>query len=92
MFSSPRDMAVFLAANLGELPTPPTLHEAMALAQRSVLNISERNQQALAWEITTGSEPAIIEHHHTASAIPSSLQLDAVLIAVGMFFLLVSHQ
>jgi CubicO group peptidase (beta-lactamase class C family) len=43
MFSSPRDMALFLAANLGELPTQPTLHEAMALAQRRVVNISERN-------------------------------------------------
>jgi beta-lactamase class C len=56
-------MAVFLAANLGELPTQPTLHEAMALAQRSVVNISERNLQALAWEITFGNEPTIIEKY-----------------------------
>ena len=32
MFSSPRDMAIFLAANLGELPTRPALSEAIALA------------------------------------------------------------
>jgi beta-lactamase class C len=56
-------MAVFLAANLGELPTQPTLHEAMALAQRSVVNISERNLQALAWETTFGNEPTIIEKY-----------------------------
>jgi len=54
-------MAVFLAANLGELPTQSTLHEAMALAQRSVVNITERNHQALAWEITSGN--AIIEKY-----------------------------
>jgi beta-lactamase class C len=56
-------MAVFLAANLGELPTQSTLHEAMALAQRSVVNISERNLQALAWETTFGNEPTIIEKY-----------------------------
>jgi beta-lactamase class C len=61
MFSSPRDMAVFLVANLGELPIKPALNEAMALAQRSVVNITERNHQALAWEITSGN--AIIEKY-----------------------------
>lgn len=63
MFSSPRDMATFLAANLGELPTQPALNEAIALAHRGVVSISERNLQALAWEILTGDEPNIIEKY-----------------------------
>ena len=63
MFSSPRDMAIFLAANLGELPTQPALNKAIALAHRGVMDISERNQQALAWEIITGDEPNIIEKY-----------------------------
>ena len=57
MFSSPRDMAIFLAANLGELPTRPALSEAIALAHKGVVSISERNLQALAWEIITADEP-----------------------------------
>ena len=63
MFSSPRDMAIFLAANLGELPTRPALSEAIALAHKGVVSISERNLQALAWEIITADEPNIIEKY-----------------------------
>jgi beta-lactamase class C len=63
MFSSARDMAAFLAANLGEGPVRPALREAMALAQRSVVTIGERNLQALAWEITSGAKPVIIEKY-----------------------------
>jgi beta-lactamase class C len=63
MFSSPRDMAIFPAANLGELPIQPALSEAIALAHRGVLSISERNLQALAWEIITADEPNIIEKY-----------------------------
>jgi beta-lactamase class C len=71
MYSSPRDMAVFLAANLGELPVERSLREAMALAQRGIVTIGPRNEQALAWEISFGDEPAIIEKYgglHNASA------------------------
>ena len=63
MFSSVRDMAAFLAANLGEGPVRPALREAMALAQRSVVTIGERNLQALAWEIRSGAKPVIIEKY-----------------------------
>jgi beta-lactamase class C len=71
MYSSPRDMAVFLAANLGELPVERSLREAMALAQQGIVTIGPRNEQALAWEISFGDEPTIIEKYgglHNASA------------------------
>jgi beta-lactamase class C len=61
MFSAARDMAVFVAANLGELPQGRPLRPAMELAQRGVVPISARNIQALAWEINRNTEPAIVE-------------------------------
>jgi beta-lactamase class C len=63
MYSSPRDMAVFLAANLGELPVEPSLRAAMELAHQGVLAIGPRNQQALAWEIISGGDPTIVEKY-----------------------------
>jgi beta-lactamase class C len=62
MYSSPRDMMAFLAANLDELPLDQSLRDAMALAHRSVFRISPRNSQALAWEISD-REPTIIEKY-----------------------------
>src|SRR5215468_10952583 len=62
MYSSPRDMMAFLAANLDELPVDQSLHDATALAHRSVFRIGPRNSQALAWEILD-REPAIIEKY-----------------------------
>jgi beta-lactamase class C len=50
MYSSPRDMMAFLAANLDELPVDQSLRDAMALAHRNVFRIGPRNWQALAWE------------------------------------------
>lgn len=60
MFSSARDMAVFLAANMGELAAHPDLPRAMAMTHRSVLAISPRSDQALAWEINR-NDLAIVE-------------------------------
>jgi beta-lactamase class C len=62
MYSSPRDMMAFLAANLGELQLDRSLHDATALAHRSVFRIGPRNSQALAWEISD-REPTIIEKY-----------------------------
>ena len=62
MYSSPRDMMAFLAANLDELPLDQSLRDAMALAHRSVFRIGPRNSQALAWEISD-REPTIIEKY-----------------------------
>jgi beta-lactamase class C len=69
MYSSPRDMAVFLATNLGELPVEPSLREAMQLAQQSIVTIGPHNRQGLAWEISDA--PTIVDKYgglHNASA------------------------
>jgi beta-lactamase class C len=63
MYSSSRDLAIFLAANMGELPVEPALHDAMKMAQRGVFAMSPHNTQALAWEISHGDEPTIIEKY-----------------------------
>jgi beta-lactamase class C len=61
MFSSPRDLARLLAAELGELPVAPLLREAMALTRRGVFRMSAHNVQALAWEINDFGGPVIID-------------------------------
>ena len=62
MFSSARDLVIFLAAELGELPIDPLLRDAMAMTQRGVFAIGARNTQALAWEINDyGGGPIIID-------------------------------
>jgi beta-lactamase class C len=62
MYSSARDMAVFLAANLGELPDNRPLQAAMAVAQRGVIAINDRVTQALAWEVRKGP-PLIVDKY-----------------------------
>ena len=54
MYASARDMAVFLAANLGELPDHAALQPAMRLAQQGVFATGEGLDQALAWEVHKG--------------------------------------
>lgn len=61
MFSSARDLAAFVAANLGEAPADEALAAAMAFARRGLFAISPRNDQALAWEINRNFTPAIVE-------------------------------
>jgi beta-lactamase class C len=71
MYSSARDMAVFLAANLGELPVERSLREAMNLAHRDVWIIGPHSRQALAWEVLGADAPTITEKYgglHNASA------------------------
>jgi beta-lactamase class C len=61
MFSSARDLAILLAAELGELPIEPLLRNAMAMTKRGVFAISPRNTQALAWEINDYGGPVITD-------------------------------
>lgn len=61
MFSSARDLAAFVAANLGEAPVEPRLQQALVMAQRELVAISPRNSQALAWEVNHNSKPPIVE-------------------------------
>ena len=61
MFSSARDLAIFLAAELGELPIDPLLGDAMAMTRRGVFAVSTRSSQALAWEINDYGGLVIID-------------------------------
>jgi beta-lactamase class C len=51
MYASARDMAVFLAANLGRLPDHAALQSAMRRAQEGVMQGSAGFVQAMAWEV-----------------------------------------
>jgi beta-lactamase class C len=59
MYSSARDMAVFLMANLGELPDRGRLQEAMRRAQRGVFPTGRGIDQALAWEVRKGEQTIV---------------------------------
>ncbi len=61
MFSSARDMAVLIAANLGELPRQAALQDAMRFAQQGVITIGPRNMQTLAWELLRDGKQTIAE-------------------------------
>jgi beta-lactamase class C len=61
MFSSARDMAIFLAANLGALPGNRDLQQAMALAQQRVFTVRPRFTQALAWQVVRNGELTIVD-------------------------------
>jgi len=55
MFSSARDLATFLAAQLGEVNEPAILPEAVALAHKPVAANPPNFLQALAWEVRKGA-------------------------------------
>jgi beta-lactamase class C len=59
MYASVEDMAVFLAAALGELPDQAALHEAMRRAQQGTFPIAEGVDQAFAWEVHGGNETIV---------------------------------
>jgi len=61
MYSSPRDMARFLAANLGALGEQPELQAAMALAQEGVFQVNPRVTQALAWQRVKNDDVLIVD-------------------------------
>jgi beta-lactamase class C len=61
IFSSARDMATFLVANMGELPNQQDLQQAMAFAQQGVFKVNARFTQALAWQIVTRDDLTIID-------------------------------
>ena len=61
MYSSVRDLAVFLDANMGEGRITPPLAKAMALAQTPGFATGPHSAQALAWEIDNGTAPTLID-------------------------------
>ena len=61
MFSSPRDLAIFLAAELGELRLDPVLRDAMQMTQQAVFHVNPRNAQGMAWEVNEFGGPPIVD-------------------------------
>ena len=61
LYSSARDMAVFLAANLGALPDHRALQEAMALAQTGMFTVNPRFTQALAWQVVHNGDITFVD-------------------------------
>src|SRR5262249_54126722 len=61
IFSSPRDMGIFLTANMGELSDHKQIQDAMAFAQQAVFKVNPRFTQGLAWQIVTRGDLTIID-------------------------------
>ena len=61
IYSSSRDMATFLAANLGELADHGPIESAMGFAQQSVFTVSPRLSIGLAWQIVSSGNLSILD-------------------------------
>jgi len=61
IYSSARDMATFLVANLGELPNHQPIENAMALAQQPVFTVGPRFKSGLAWQNVSAGNFTIID-------------------------------
>ena len=61
MYSSARDLAVFLAANLGETDADAELQAAMQATHKGRFPIGPHTEQALGWEATDNFEAPIVD-------------------------------
>ena len=61
IYSSSRDMATFLVANLGELPGHGPIENAMALAHQPVFTVSPHLKLGLAWQNVPAGNSTIID-------------------------------
>jgi len=61
IYSSARDMATFLTANMGELANHGPMENAMALAQQPVFTVNPHFRQALAWQDMTSGNLTILD-------------------------------
>src|SRR5262249_56489448 len=61
IYSSARDMATFLAANLGVLPNHRPLQEAMAFAQTGMFTVNPRFTQGLAWQVVHNGDITFVD-------------------------------
>jgi len=61
IYSSSRDMATFLAANMGELPDHRPMENAMALAQQPVFSVNAHLKLGLAWQNVSGGNLRILD-------------------------------
>ena len=61
IYSSARDMATFLAANMGELSGHGPMENAMTLAQEPVFTVNAHLKLGLAWQNVTGGNLRILD-------------------------------
>lgn len=61
MFSSARDLAIFLDACLGARAADPQLLEALQMTQREMIRVSPELGQAMAWETVHVDEITIVD-------------------------------
>jgi beta-lactamase class C len=61
IYSPSRDMASFVAANMGEVRNHGALENAMALAQQPVFTVNPHFRQALAWQVVTSGNMTIVD-------------------------------
>jgi len=61
IYSSARDMATFLAANLGKLAGHGAIESAMAFTQQPVFTVSPRLKIGLAWQIVSSGNLRILD-------------------------------
>jgi beta-lactamase class C len=61
IYSPARDMATFLAANMGELANHDPLESGMALAQQPVFTVNPHFSQALAWQDVRSGNLTILD-------------------------------
>jgi len=61
IYSSARDMAAFLAANMGELADHGAIESAMGFAQQPVFTVSPRLKIGLAWQIVSSGNLSILD-------------------------------
>ena len=61
IYSSSRDMATFLTANMGELANHGPMENAMALAQQPVFTVNPHFRQALAWQDMSSGNLTILD-------------------------------
>src|SRR5205814_3999496 len=61
IYSSSRDMATFLAANLGELPGHGPIENAMAFAHQGIFTVSPRLTIGVAWQMVSAGNFTIID-------------------------------
>jgi beta-lactamase class C len=60
MYSTARDLSVFLATALGELPQHRALYEAIKAAQRPVFPVTHEGfDQALSWEVRKAGDTIV---------------------------------
>ncbi len=61
MFSTARDLALFVAAALNEGASDAQVRKALQLTQREAFRVDKRNAQAMAWEINDLGGPTIVD-------------------------------